>query len=387
MNSTFEYDVVLSFAGENRAYVDKVAAALQLQEIKVFYDEFEKVKLWGKDLIEHLDQIYRIKGRFCVMFISQYYAVKAWPTQERRSAQARAFHSSQEYILPARFDKTEIPGVLPTVGYIDLNDYTPEKFAELVVAKIRGDLVAKKVPTISHHTVRLEFLFSPSPSLNATLSEIEDAALQSMLQIVTSDYGRKISFPYSLRGGFFEKTNDRILYQIDHQTGFTNFKIQDNLALNRNGSLESIQNYRWEQDKDTLFDLEKAVRHSIYLFNFVCRWLSGLSSLLNHQWDATTVTLIATMPKDTILFDNNGFVETEMEVARFNGPDEMARGSVVLSKNMCQSSADLTKQMGRLLNFVLNNFEYSAFGKKKFTKITDDVIGRANQLLMAKVNP
>src|SRR5439155_24562734 len=32
----------------------------------------------------------------------------------------RAFMEKREYILPARFDDTQIPGVLPTVGYIDL---------------------------------------------------------------------------------------------------------------------------------------------------------------------------------------------------------------------------------------------------------------------------
>jgi hypothetical protein len=38
--------------------------------------------------------------------------------------------------LPARFDDTEIPGILPTIGYVDLNEFTPEKFAELIKMKI-----------------------------------------------------------------------------------------------------------------------------------------------------------------------------------------------------------------------------------------------------------
>ena len=42
----------------------------------------------------------------------------------------------REYILPARFDDTQIPGVLPTVGYIDLTGYPPRQFAELVKQKI-----------------------------------------------------------------------------------------------------------------------------------------------------------------------------------------------------------------------------------------------------------
>jgi len=386
MTGSYEFDVVLSFAGENRAYVDQVAAALERRGISVFYDQFEKVNLWGKDLVEYLDQIYRIKGRFCVMFISQSYAVKAWPTQERKSAQARAFQSSREYILPARFDDAEIPGVLPTIGYINLNEYTPDRFADLVVSKVKEDPVANKVPTISRSAVRIEFLFDAMPKVNANLSEIEDTALQAMLHIVTNDYGRKDSFPYSLRAGFFEKTNDRLLYQLDQRTGFSNFKIQDNLSLSRNGTLESIQIYRWQEGDDILFDLEKTIRHSVYLFNFICRWMFALSNLLNHKWESSTVTITASMPKNTILFDKIGFVDTEMEAARFNAVDEVSRGSLILKPDACQMSYDLAKQAGRLLNFVLNGFEYSSFGKKRFVKLADDVINQANQFLMAKVS-
>ena len=319
------------------------------------------------------------------MFISQAYAVKAWPTQERRSAQARAFQSSKAYILPARFDNTEIPGVLPTVGYIDLNLYTPDQFADLVVAKIKEDAVVTKVLSTSHSAVRVEYVFNSLPTVNANLSEIEDTALQSMLHIVTNDYGRTEQFPYSLRGGFFEKTDDRLLYQLDRGTGFSNFRIQDNLALSRNGTLESIQIYRWEQGNDILFDLEKTVRHSVYLFNFVCRWQFALATLLNHKWDHSDVKVTASMPNNTVLYDNRGFVDTDMEVARFSAHGEVSSGSLTLKADACQTSIELSKQIGRLLNFVLNSFEYSSFGKKRFAKLADDAVIRANQYLMAKV--
>jgi len=133
---SLEYDVALSFAGEDRDYVSKVAAALRSLNVEVYYDEFDSLNLWGKDLYVYLDEIYRKKARYCVLFLSAHYAAKAWTNHERRSAQARAFSSNQEYILPARFDSTEIPGILPTVGYIDLADLSPEAFAEIILRKI-----------------------------------------------------------------------------------------------------------------------------------------------------------------------------------------------------------------------------------------------------------
>jgi hypothetical protein len=130
------YDVALSFAGENRAYVEKVAASLKDHGIRIFYDDYEKVTLWGRNLYSHLDWVYRVASRYCVMFISKAYADKVWTNHERESAQARALTENQEYVLPARFDDTELPGLRPTVGYIDLQNTEPEALAELIREKL-----------------------------------------------------------------------------------------------------------------------------------------------------------------------------------------------------------------------------------------------------------
>ena len=47
------YDVVFSFAGEDRAYVEEVAAILRSNGVSVFYDLDEEADLWGKDLADH----------------------------------------------------------------------------------------------------------------------------------------------------------------------------------------------------------------------------------------------------------------------------------------------------------------------------------------------
>ena len=56
------YEVALSFAGEQRGYVEGVALTLQARGIAVFYDEFERIALWGKDLGEELQDIYEHKS-------------------------------------------------------------------------------------------------------------------------------------------------------------------------------------------------------------------------------------------------------------------------------------------------------------------------------------
>jgi hypothetical protein len=135
----YKYDVTLSFAGEDREYVDKVAAVLKDAGIKVFYDKFEEVDLWGKDLGVHFDFVYRKSAQYCVPFISKHYKEKVWTRHEIRTAIARAIESNDEYILPVRFDDTEIEGVRPTLGFIDLRKYQPEEFAKLIIAKVKKE--------------------------------------------------------------------------------------------------------------------------------------------------------------------------------------------------------------------------------------------------------
>jgi len=52
------YEVVLSFAGEQRDYVREAAGYLRAVDVAVFYDEYEEAGMWGKSLVEHLQEVY-----------------------------------------------------------------------------------------------------------------------------------------------------------------------------------------------------------------------------------------------------------------------------------------------------------------------------------------
>ncbi|MEA5581452.1 TIR domain-containing protein [Nodularia harveyana UHCC-0300] len=136
MSKDAEFDIALSFAGEDRPYVDQVANFLRDSGVKVFYDLFEEVNLWGKNLYDYLTEIYKDKALFTIIFISEHYSQKLWTNLERQAMQARAFQENQEYILPARFDNTQIPGILPTIAYISLANRSPNKFGEVILKKL-----------------------------------------------------------------------------------------------------------------------------------------------------------------------------------------------------------------------------------------------------------
>ncbi|EPD8246238.1 toll/interleukin-1 receptor domain-containing protein [Yersinia enterocolitica] len=159
MSIAKEYDIALSFAGEDREYVKQVADLLLQSGVKVFYDSFEEEKLWGKDLYVYLSEIYKDKALYTIMFISEHYALKLWTNHERRSMQARAFQESAEYILPAKFDDTEIPGLLPTIGFISLVNRSPQNFVEIINRKL-----INSGRTIPSESIRKAY-FSVSPFL------------------------------------------------------------------------------------------------------------------------------------------------------------------------------------------------------------------------------
>jgi hypothetical protein len=113
---------------------------LRSLSVRVFYDLYEQAQLWGKDLYQHLQEIYCDKARYCIIFVSQSYAEKLWTRHELKQAQVRAFREHREYILPLRLDDTEIPGINHTVGYIDMRAHEVQTVRDLVIEKLYNDV-------------------------------------------------------------------------------------------------------------------------------------------------------------------------------------------------------------------------------------------------------
>lgn len=154
------YQVALSFAGEQRAYVRAVAEALAAKHIAVFYDEFEAVNLWGKDGVEHFQQVFTQDAQYVVMFISADYVAKSWTRHERRAALSRQIEDDSEYVLPVRFDGTTVPGIPSTLQYLDATRYTPAELAVLIAQKVGHEPATGKASDV------------PSPASRAMSGEV-----------------------------------------------------------------------------------------------------------------------------------------------------------------------------------------------------------------------
>lgn len=136
-----QFDIAVSFAGEDRAFVEDVVRGID-GDRKVFYDEDFLIESWGRDLVEYFTHLYQHQARYVVMFISAKYAEKSWTTLERRSALAGALLRQDPYILPVRLDDTELPGLLPTVGYIDARRVGVAGIVGAINAKLAGTQIS-----------------------------------------------------------------------------------------------------------------------------------------------------------------------------------------------------------------------------------------------------
>ncbi|MCK4354172.1 MAG: toll/interleukin-1 receptor domain-containing protein, partial [Dehalococcoidia bacterium] len=70
--SRYDFDIAVSFAGEDWETIQQYCKILSSNGLRVFYDKYERIGLWGANLYDKLDEVYRTKALFCVIFISKH---------------------------------------------------------------------------------------------------------------------------------------------------------------------------------------------------------------------------------------------------------------------------------------------------------------------------
>ena len=133
----FDYDVALSFAGEDRSVARQIASGLEARGVRFFMDEFERTLLWGKDLSDGLRSRYGERTRYVVILVSKHYAVKDWTDFEFTVAKKEAGRRTREFILPVRLDDTPLPGLRSAIAYLSLTEYGVDGIVEEIVRKLR----------------------------------------------------------------------------------------------------------------------------------------------------------------------------------------------------------------------------------------------------------
>ncbi len=132
------FAVALSYPGERREYVQKVVGELRraFSRDEIFYDRFHQAELVGPDLDVRLERIFYDDSEVIAVFISSEYAAKEWTGLEWRIVRDVLKRRRAEDIIPLRFDKTPIPGLLSIDLCVDLQDLDPEFAAAIIIERI-----------------------------------------------------------------------------------------------------------------------------------------------------------------------------------------------------------------------------------------------------------
>jgi hypothetical protein len=133
-----EFKVALSFPGEKREYVEKVANLLigSLGEHSIFYDNNFKSSISRPNADTLLQNVYRKQSELIVVFLCEEYSQKEWCGLEFRAVRDIIKAKEDDKIMFIKFDAAEINGVFSIDGYIDGNSHSPEEVSTFILERL-----------------------------------------------------------------------------------------------------------------------------------------------------------------------------------------------------------------------------------------------------------
>jgi len=136
--STHTFKVALSFPGEVRPLVEKVASNLErlLGPNAYFYDNNYVSQLARPSLDVFLQGIYRNRAKLIVVFISADYQRKKWCGIEFRAIRDIIAEREAQRIMFIRTDDGAVDGVFATDGYVDSRKHSAADIAKFVKERV-----------------------------------------------------------------------------------------------------------------------------------------------------------------------------------------------------------------------------------------------------------
>ena len=133
------YDLAVSFAGENRQFVEHVKSEIQNHGFTIFYDNDFQTELWGSDLTIELPKRY-IDSRFVALFLDDYYLNKMWTFFERQIIIENYLKlKGADYILPIFLNgfSGQVPGLSGLVGHLTIDTMKDKDYlVQLLLKKL-----------------------------------------------------------------------------------------------------------------------------------------------------------------------------------------------------------------------------------------------------------
>lgn len=134
--SEFEFDVAISFAGENRPLAKHIADQLLALDIQVFYDENFEANYLGKTWAKQFSKVFGASSRYVLCLLDSHHQEKIWPTFEREVFSPRV---ANEEVIPVFLDDTPIVGIpkdVVGINFKDMSEGWQERADKAIVFKV-----------------------------------------------------------------------------------------------------------------------------------------------------------------------------------------------------------------------------------------------------------
>jgi hypothetical protein len=135
---THIFDVALSFPGEARELVEKVAAELEslIGPNAYFYDNNYVSQLAQPSLDTLLQGLYRDRAKLVVVFLSEHYEQKPWCGVEFHAIREIIMHKKHSQVMYVKVGDGKVAGVFDTDGYVDAQKFNPGEIARFIQERV-----------------------------------------------------------------------------------------------------------------------------------------------------------------------------------------------------------------------------------------------------------
>lgn len=115
----YKYDIALSYAGEQEAYVSDVRTLLELKGLSVYFAPAPDCQenLLGKNMLAEFYSIFHDQCLLMAAFVSAEYLQKRWTMEEAAIGRMRSREENRNCLIPVYFGDARLPDFDPNIGF------------------------------------------------------------------------------------------------------------------------------------------------------------------------------------------------------------------------------------------------------------------------------
>jgi hypothetical protein len=141
LEKNYQWDVALSFAGQDRDMARCFRDELELKGMRVYFHEDDQSRLLARYLDKELEIVYGGRSKYFLALTSKSYRLGKWPMFELKIAIEEASIRNEPYIIECRIDAIKIEQLPEQMSYIDLipgsrNKKSISEAVDIIVKKI-----------------------------------------------------------------------------------------------------------------------------------------------------------------------------------------------------------------------------------------------------------